>query len=445
MTSMRHPAIVTALVLALLSGFVLAQLWSMDPIRLRTIQAVPSAQVEATTLAFYQGVNLYLDEGNDDALREMLHPEFVNHQPNGSASGNNEGYFQQLDSIRRFYPGIQIETRVTPLSSSAASVALSWTTVAQQDFAGIALDPGDLIGRLDLLRIERGLIVERWSSAVLTGQLDAFPALSIELPFALDTMVARVRQIPLQGDYEPNVSQFGHLLLIDLSGEAFLEVLRPASISAMLWKQNRGRAADPTPIEPGGIVELGRMEAIFVPASTTFRMWDAGDQDAELIALEFGPPVSGELPPSGPLLTYLRTTLWSGIELKGVGDRLNLSFGRAELLPEAMLSNPEVSGIELTWVTSGTLDMTASQGEARVRAASGLRFQLIDGHAVLWAGDAGAAGLGADITYQASGESSSTVWFFSLVATPDRPISDAANTPAVPPTTPTPPPPRNFS
>ena len=139
---------------------------------MRTIQAVPSAQVEATTLAFYQGVNDYLEDGNDSALRGTLHPKFVNHQPGGSTNGNDQGFFQQLDSIRRFYPGIQIEPHVTPLSSSAASITLSWNTVTRHDFAGIGIDPGDLIGRLDLLRIERGLIVERWSSAVLTGQLE---------------------------------------------------------------------------------------------------------------------------------------------------------------------------------------------------------------------------------------------------------------------------------
>ncbi len=72
---MRHPATAIALVLALLSGFVLAQLWSLDPIRLRSIQAVPSAQVEATTLAFYQGVNDYLKDGNDSRAARDAAPQ----------------------------------------------------------------------------------------------------------------------------------------------------------------------------------------------------------------------------------------------------------------------------------------------------------------------------------------------------------------------------------
>lgn len=426
---MRHPATASALVLALLSGFVLAQLWSLDPIRLRSIPAVPSAQIEAISLAFYDGVNIYLDEGDDNALRERMHPAFVSHQSGTTATGNLEGFLQQLDTIRRFYPGIHLTAEVTPLSSSAASVALSWNTISRHDFAEIEIDPGDLIGRLDLLQIERGLIVERWSSAAIVGQLDAFPALSIELPIALNTMVARVRQIPLQGDYEPNTSQFGNLLLIDLSGETFLEVLHRGATESMVWKADRGQATEPAPIEGGTPVALDQLDAVFLPAGTTFRMWDSGDQDATLIVLEFGPPVFTVEQPTGRLLADVRTTLWSGIELKNVGTRLHLSFGRAELLPGTTLSSPIVDGIELTWVTSGLLDMTGSRGETRMRAASGLRSQLIEGQAVLEAGDTGAAGPGADVTYQVNSEASSTVWFFSLVAAPHRPATDATPTP----------------
>ncbi len=130
------------------------------------------------------------------ALRGTLHPKFVNHQPGGSTNGNDQGFFQQLDSIRRFYPGIQIEPHVTPLSSSAASITLSWNTVTRHDFAGIGIDPVDLIGRLDLLRIERGLIVERWSSAVLTGQLDI-----VSPPFRSICRLSWIRWSPEYGKY----------------------------------------------------------------------------------------------------------------------------------------------------------------------------------------------------------------------------------------------------
>ena len=161
--------------------------------------------------------------------------------------------------MRRLFPGLQLTVDVTTLSPNAASVALSWEAREQRDFAGIAIDPGDMIGRLDLVRIERGLIVERRSSGALGGQLDAFPALSLDLPGSLNTLVARVRQISLKGDYEPTTNRYGHLLLVDLSGEAFLEVLRPAALPAMEWKAERGQVAGPATVETGQIVTLSQM------------------------------------------------------------------------------------------------------------------------------------------------------------------------------------------
>lgn len=445
MTKVLHRATAFALILALLSGFTLAQLWSLEPLRLGTIQSIPNSQVEATALAFYQGINAYLENGSGRELRRLLHPDFVSHQPGGPTSGNVDSLLQQFDSIKRHFPGLRIEPRITPVGSTAVSVSLAWDPMAPFDIAGIEIEPADLIGRLDLLRIERGLIAERWSSAVLVARLDAFPALSIELPFALQTMVARVRPIPLQGDYEPTFSQQGHLLLIDLSGDAFLEVIGPASTPAMIWKRHQGRIADPAPVTAGMRVKLGQMDAIYLPAGAIFRIWDAGDQDAELIALEFGPPISGGIHGNGPLLTDLRTTLWSGVELAEVSDRLTLSFGRVELLPESTITSPNVSGIELACITSGTITMTGSHGEARVRAASGLRSQLVEGHAVLSAGDVSAASPGSRISYHATGTHSSTAWFFSLVAEPDQPRAEATGTPAGPTVAPTSPPPRNIS
>lgn len=437
---MRHPTAMIALVLALLSGFVLAQLWSMDPIRLRSIQAISTAQVEATTLAFYEGVNDYLEHGDDASLRRTLHPAFVNHQPGSSAIGTTEAFLKQLDSIRHVYPNVQLTPTVTPLSSNAASVALAWTSMDLRDFAGIEIDLADVIGALDIVRTERGLIVERWSSGTLTGQLDAYPALSIDLPVSIDTLVARVREFQLRSDYQPATNLHAHMLLIDLTGEAFLEVLRPTAVPPMTWTLNKRQVADPARIESANLTALNSMEAVFIPAGTTFRMWNAGDQRATFIVLEFGPPMIGKNPQGAQFLSDLKPTLWSGVELENVGNRLVLSFGQAQLHAGARLSSPSVEGLELTWVIGGTIDMTGTGGETRVRRADGLRSQLIEGHAVLHAGDAGVAGPGSDVRYWIPDGASSTIWFFSIVAASNSSTSNATEPDMGSPTVPAPPP-----
>lgn len=440
---MRHVATSLSLCIALISGVVLALIWDQPPLRSLSIQAVPSAEVEETALAFYQAVNTYLDSGNDVPLRRILHPDFVDHDSGSPAVANALAYMQQLDSLRTLYPGIQLKPEVEYLGNNAASVSLSLTDRQRHEFAGIGIDPAELVGRLDLLRIERRLIVERWSSAPLAGELDAFPALSIDLPFALNTLITRVQQISLDDMSEPTLERYWHLLLIVQSGEARLEVMEAATIPVEQWRVDDGRVAGPTLIEPGEFVTLGEMEAVFLPAGTRFRLRDAGNQTTTVIALEFGPPVSGEASPRTPgFFDEGKESLWSGISLSGAGKRVTLSFGHATLLPRATLSNKEAEGAELIWVGRGVIEMAASSGTVRVRDASGVRSQPPEGVALLQAGDAGAAGPGSDIAYRVTGSTPASAWFFSIVPGSGGLSEHNAGAPTAIPTAP---PPRTAS
>jgi hypothetical protein len=412
---MRHAATGLSLCIALMSGIVVALVWGQPPLRSSSIPAVPSSGVEETALAFYQAVNSYLDGGDDAPLRRVLHPAFVNHDPGSPTGGDAAAFMQQLDSIRARYPGIDLEPEVVYLGENTASVSLTVSNQQEREFAGIGIDAVDVIGRLDLVRVERRLIVERWSSASVAGMLDAYPSLSIELPFALNTLISRVQQISLDEASEPTVDQFRHLLMIVESGAARLDVMEAATIPVVHWRVDDDRIVGPIPIEPGMTVTLDRMEAVFLPAGTRFRLWDSSARATTLIALEFGPPVSGEISPrSSHLLDDLQETLWSGISLSRAGQRLTLSFGQATLLPQATLPHQKVDGVELIWVDSGAIEMTASNGVMRVRDESGVRSQPNEGIALLGAGDSGAAGPDSDIAYRVTGRAPATAWFFSI-------------------------------
>ncbi len=436
---MRHAATMLSLCIALIGGIVLALVSSQPPLRSWSIQAETSSDVEETALTFYRAVNTYLDSGDDSPLRRILHPDFVDHDSVSPAGGNAAAYMQQLDSLRALFPGIQLEPAVEYLGSNAVSVSLSLSDRQRHEFAGIGIDPVELVGRLDLVRIERRLIVERWSSASLAGELETFPPLSIDLPVSLNTLITRVQQISLDDASAPTLDQFWHLLLIVQSGEARLDVMDVAPIPVEQWRAGDGRIAGPAPIDPGTTVTLGQMEAVFLPAGTRFRLRGSSARNTTVLALEFGPPVAGEVSPRPPhLLDELEETLWSGISLSGVGKRLNLSFGHATLLPQATLSNQEVEGTELIWIGSGAIEMAESNGTMRVRDASGVRSQPNEGIALLQAGDAGAAGPGSDIAYRGTGSAPATAWFFSIVPAGVETSEHGAGAPTAIPTAPSP-------
>jgi len=441
-TPLRYTATALSLCIALVSGIVLALSWGQPPFYSSSIQAGTGSDVEETASAFYQAINTYLDGGDDASLRRILHPDFVNHDPGGAAGGNADTFLRQLDSIRALHVGIQLAPVVMYVGNNAASVSLSLSDRQKRQFVGIDIDPVEVLGRLDLVRIERGLIIERWSSAPLAGELDPYPARSIDLPISIHTLVARVQLLSLDGASGPMTNPFEHLLLIAQSGEVELDVMGSSPIPSVIWSLEQGRVLNPAPIEPGATVTLEPMEAVLLPAGTQFRMWESPHERVELIALEFGPPVSGDVLATQPLLDALGETRWSGISLTGVGDRLTLSLGRATLLPQAMLSSEDVEGTELIWVGDGSIELAVSGGDARIHDASGVRTQLDDGHAQLQAGDVGAAGPGSNIAYRATGNTSTTVWLFSIV--PDG-IEASENDAGASAARPTSPPPRTAS
>lgn len=438
---MRHAATALSLCIALVSGIVFALLWGQPPLRSSSIQAESSSDVEETVFAFYRAVDAYLVDGEDAGLRKMLHPGFIDHAAGSAAGGNAADFLQQLDSVRRFFPGMRLTPEVVYLGNSTASVSLTSSDWQRSEFAGIGIDPADVLGHLDFVRVERRLIAERWSSAPLAGEFESFPAVTLELPIALDTLIARVKQISIDGSPEPAIDRFRHRLLIVQSGEALLEVMEPATIPVAYWQLDHGDVAGPATVEQGAIVTLGTMEAVLLPAGTRFRLWADDGERPTLLALEFGPPVSdGDSPLIPRFGDEANEALWSGVPLSGVGKRLTLAFGAATLFPEAALSSRQIEGMELIWVSGGAIDMTASSEVARVRDANGTRSQLDGDHALLRPGDTGAAGSGADIDYRVTGSTAATAWFFSLV--PDRTSERDAGAPAW---TPTPPPPRTAS
>ncbi len=428
---MRHATIVTSIVLTLMSGFVLSQLWALETPRSPSIQAVPDPKAEETAAAFYRGVNLYLEHGDDASIRRLLHPDFATHQPGSSWSGTSDDLLSHLDTVRQLAPGMQVEAESVSLGIDMVSVTLSVDNGQFGTFADIRIDSVELFGTLEFLRIERGMIIQRWSTAPISGQLKIYPSLSIDLPFSMNTMISRVQKLHLTPASEPISNPVRHLLLIVTEGDAFLNVASSKTTSAMIWQSSEDQIAEPIPVATDVAVALEPLEAVFLPANTDFRIWGANNRGATILALEFGPPIFETA--GDHANTALSGTVWSGIKLKGVGNRVTLSFGHALLQPGSTLASEDVEGIELSWVAGGSIDVTGSDGEIRVRKSSGARTQLIDGRAQIEVGEASAAGLGSDITYQNRGDIPATAWFFAIVPA-SSPVSpnDAAATPAGP-------------
>lgn len=412
---MRTIALPITVVLIVLTAYLLNQLWTIEPLKRQSTAVGTSTEDNEAAERFYRAINTYLDEGEDEALRRQLHPEFATHQTGSDWSGTDADLLDRLASIRSFFPGIQLEPEFVVLTNGSVSVALKANVRNPSEFAGFAVQPSDLFGRLDLVRIERGLVAEHWSSAPLAGQFAAYTPLSIELSVPIGTQIARIQEAPLDSTSTPMISYSSHMLLIVTSGRAFLDVTKQTTQPVMVWQQAVGMAAVPEPVDAAATVTLEPMDAVFLPAGTAFRLWDSIAATTNLIVIEFSRSISLPSSTEAPLLQALEETLWSGVSLSSEEASLTISFGQAVLLPQSTLLNPDTAGLDLAWVVGGSLEIAELGGETRVRKESGPRTQLIGGHALLTAGDAAASGPGSDVSYLNTGSTPAIAWFVSLV------------------------------
>ncbi len=411
---MRNVTFAATIVLTFLSGIVLSQLWSLEPMSVQPIPAGTGPEFEAAAAHFYDTINLYLEGGSDADVRRLLHTDFVTHQTGSAWAGSSEDFLQRLDSIRRFHPGIQLQAEPVALGDNTVSVALTTSNQHTRRLADFGITPLDVVGQLDLVKVDRGLIAEHWSTAPVAGQLHAYPDLSFDLPFASYRLVTRVQQITLGSSTEAMVSFTRHMLFIVTAGKAVLVVTKPAALPAMHWQERVTGPITASPVESASTIYLHPMEAVFLPAGTTFQLWESAVENTHLIALEFGSPASERASSTAPLLASLGETLWSGVTLEGVGKRLTISFGHVSMLPKTALSRQGVTGVELAWMAQGTLEIASAGGDAKVRKASGTRSQVVDSSSMLTAGDASAAGPGTQTRYLNSADEPATVWFISV-------------------------------
>ncbi|MGE3796818.1 MAG: hypothetical protein AB7G88_03175 [Thermomicrobiales bacterium] len=412
---MRHTAIIISILLTLMCGFVLRQLWAMEPVNPGAIPAAPDPQIEETAKRFYLAVNDYLDGSDDIAIRNALHRDFVAHQSGSARTGTADDYLDQLESVRQLFPGIQVTPEVASVGNNIASVTLSANTRELAGFAGMRIDAEDLIGRIEFLRVERGLIIDRWSSAPIAGHLDAYSAHSIDLPFSVDSVISRVQEVTLDGFSSLKVNHLRNILLLVTAGEARVAVTEQAVSPAVTWRWGAYSGGQTETIGPGSSLSLYPMDAISLPGGTAINVWDSGDATTSLIALEFGAPLPRAISTTSSFDAFLADTLWSGIELENIDDHLTLAFGHATLLPLSVLTNERVNGVELMWVAEGSVDLAGAGGETRLRNAGGNRFHMSGGWAALAAGESAATDEGSSIRYQISGSAPASLWFFSIV------------------------------
>ena len=136
------------------------------------------ANIQAQT-KFGEAVN----SGNLEAMRELVSPSVVEHDPGPNHGPGAQGYIDYFTEFRSAFPDLQVSPEHLTADEDTVALAYTVTGTHEGDFQGISPTHKKIKARgVQIARFENGKMVERWGSSDEAGilkQLGAEPKVGI--------------------------------------------------------------------------------------------------------------------------------------------------------------------------------------------------------------------------------------------------------------------------
>ena len=162
---MRRPIIPCACLLALVTGVWFGQAYTL---------LAPSAPIEAADTTsrgaaaiawrYYDALDLHFRTGDDDAVREIISTDFIDHVDTPGSLANRDGLLGYLAELRASYPTLHLVHHDVIAQNDRAVAQITVDSAAEGTIMGISLGGAPPWPEVEIVRIEADKIVERWGS-----------------------------------------------------------------------------------------------------------------------------------------------------------------------------------------------------------------------------------------------------------------------------------------
>lgn len=113
-----------------------------------------------------------INSGNLEAIRALVSPTVVEHDPGPSQGPGAQGYIDLFSEMRSAFPDLQATPEHITADEDTVAMAYTITGTHDGDFQGIAPTGKKIKARgVQLARFENGQMVERWGSSDELGIL----------------------------------------------------------------------------------------------------------------------------------------------------------------------------------------------------------------------------------------------------------------------------------
>jgi steroid delta-isomerase-like uncharacterized protein len=114
-----------------------------------------------------------INSGNLEALRELVTPNVVEHDPGPNQGPGAQGYIDLFNEMRTAFPDLQATPEHITADEDSIALAYTMTGTHQGDFMGIKPTGRKIKARgVQIARYENGKMAERWGSSDQLGILE---------------------------------------------------------------------------------------------------------------------------------------------------------------------------------------------------------------------------------------------------------------------------------
>ncbi len=340
---MQRLSLSVLLAIALLSGIVAGM--TIRPPAASVTPAIASGGTE-TVVAFYDALNRALSGGSTEDLAALLAPAFRDHDTASGISRSADEFVESVRALGRTSGAVRLDVTAIEASGNNLMVSVQPVAPGPRAVAGVSVEQDSATPGLEVLRVARGKVVDRWPLG--TWGLDA----------------TALEEIPFHVPGQPGLA--ASLIRVEIPTGSVHEWT--AALTGFVLIESGAAAVDAT--HQNGRLEASRLDSgdgIEVDAGDRVRLQPETSEPVSVLIYAPIPAAASVPPPSTAIDPWesqgvTRTLLWRGPH-QPPGNETMHRLGIIELPAGNEIRLTAPAGVTLLLsIDAGTLDIAVPGG-----------------------------------------------------------------------------------